>query len=358
LEIRDNPKVVEWLDECRKPSTRRVYGNSIVKFFKWYSGSFSNFLNLDLKATRHVLLKYQNEHGSEPHNTVNNVITAMCSFLMYLDKPINLRGKRLVSTPDLNSHVFTNGDLAKMFDIGNTKEKALLSLGASLGWEISAVLNFDVKTLRSLIDRAKAEDKQFIFFRSQREKTGVPRFGVLNPLALEWVEKWLLELSSRKPRKRKATDRPLSEVFDMTAEGVNLILRRLAKQAGLSLTGRVHFHRLRGWLMGGLLRAGFNEFETKYLLGKAIPLQDVTYLQRLEQDVEAKYPKAYPSICIKPEKTVQVVDQDMKAENVKLKDDMDFLKTKVDFLTGVIDELKKNWLKDQLDKADVKPKKT
>ena len=206
MDIRDKPQVIEWLDECRKNSTRRIYGNNITKFFQWYDGSCEEFLKLDPKATRHVLLKYQNEHSHVPANTVNNVMTAMCSFLLYLDKAVNLRGKRLASTPDLDSHVFTNGDLTKMFDLANTKEKALLALGTSLGWEISALLEFKQETLQNLVNRARAEGKEFIYFRSQRRKTGAPRLGVLNPLALEWLEKWLKELPSKKRERGKITN--------------------------------------------------------------------------------------------------------------------------------------------------------
>jgi hypothetical protein len=316
MDIRNKPQVIEWLDECRKSSTRRIYGNNITKFFEWHQGSYEEFLKLDSKATRHVLLKYQNEHSGVPANTVNNVITAMCSFLIYLDKPVNLRGKRLSSTPDLDSHVFTNGDLTKMFDLANTKEKALLALGTSLGWEISAVLEFDRKTLENLVKRARSEGKDYIYFRSQRKKTGAARYGVLNPLALEWCEKWLKELPSKKVRTRKENkqtkDRPISEVFDIGEEGANLILKRLAREAGLVLTGRVHFHKIRGWVMSGLSRAGFNEFQLKYVVGKAIPLRDMTYLQTLEQEIEERYPKAFEQFLnIKPAKVVTVVDQNL-----------------------------------------------
>lgn len=332
-----------------------------MKFFKWYLGSFEDFLKLDTKAARHVLLKYQNEHGELPANTVNNTITPMCSFLTYLDKPVNLRGKRLAPRPDMDSHVFTNGDLTKMFDVANVKEKALLALGTSLGWEISAILDFDRKTLQGLVDRAKAEGKQFIYFRSIRNKTGAARLGVLNPLALEWLEKYLKELATKTPRKRKqryTQDRPLSQVFDMGAEGTNLVLKRLAKEAGLALTGRVHFHKIRGWVMSGLSRAGFNEFQIKYLIGKAIPLGDMTYLQSLQQEIEERYPRAYEQyLNIKPAKVVTVVDevkiQQMDRQHTleleDMKDQMASLQTKIAVMEKML-ETSAEWLVKEGDK--------
>jgi chromosome segregation ATPase len=146
-----------------------------------------------------------------------------------------------------------------MFNVANTKEKCLLALGASLGWEISAVIELDRHTLQSLVERAKAENKQFIYFQSVRKKTGVNRLGVLNPLALEWLERWLNELAKietdrinrhktaqRKRKENRKCDRPISNLFDLTPEAINKMLRRLIRHTGIVTTGRVHFHKIRG----------------------------------------------------------------------------------------------------------------
>jgi ribosomal protein L29 len=67
--------------------------------------------------------------------------------------------------------------------------------------------------------------------------------------------------------------------------------------------------------MSGLSRAGFNEFQIKYVIGKAIPLRDMTYLQTLEQEIEERYPKAFPQFLnIKPSKIVTVVDESLTQE--------------------------------------------
>ena len=313
----ENKLINEWLDECRSPNTRRTYVNRIQRFFNWYGLTIEDFLKLSDKEKRHTALKFQNEHPDENPNSVIGDLTALNSFLHYLDMPIDFKGKRVRPRPDLDSHIFSNGDLSKMFEVGGTKEKAVIALACSLGWEVSAILELDRQTLTSLVARARSEKQRFIFFNSQRRKTGALRLGVLNPLALEWLEKWLTESNSLKARRRKedrkTKDRVVSPVFDLTAEGVNKMLRRLAKEAQTVTTGRVHFHKIRGWVMSGLSRAGFNEFEVKFLMGKSIPLSDLTYLQTLGQAVEDKYPKAFESyLNVKPEKVVQVIDETLK----------------------------------------------
>lgn len=91
------------------------------------------------------------------------------------------------------------------------------------------------------------------------------------------------------------------------------MLRRLAKDAGLTVTGRIHVHKIRGWVMSGLSRSGWNEFQIKFLVGKAIPVTDSTYLQTLELEIQERYPKAYQDyLNIKPERIVKVVDEETR----------------------------------------------
>jgi len=346
VNVLENSQIQEWLAECRSINTRRSYESNIKRFFAWYNKPIEDFLALDSKEMRHNALKFQNEHPNMNPNSVIGVLVALNSFLQYLDMPINFKGKRVRPRPDLNSHNFSNGDLAKMFEIANTKQKALLALSCSLGWEVSAVLELDGKTLSGLVDRAKSENQQFIYFISQRHKTGAARLGVLNPLCLEWLGKWLTESKGMLFRKRKSDkktkDRVVSEVFDITAEGANKIIRTLARQAGIVTTGRIHFHKLRGWVMSGLSRAGFNEFQIKYLMGKAIPLTDMTYLQTLQQEIEERYPEAYEHyLCLKPniqERLIKDVTRQASQEIEKLKEERDVFKARLERIEKFMDE--------------------
>jgi site-specific recombinase XerD len=346
-EILSKPEVEKWLEECRKPSTRRIYKSSIKRFFKWYPGTYEEFIGLDPKELHHVLRTFISQNSSENPNTIGGVVARVNAFLLYLDKPVVFRrGERPRPQPDVDSHVFSNGDLSRMFDVASTKEKALLALMVSLGWEISAVLELDPELLRALVARAKAEGEQFIYWRSIRQKTGVPRLGVLNPLALEWLDKWLVESRGAKKRKRKAdkktADRPVSALFDLGAEGVNKMLRRLAKDAGIVVTGRLHVHKIRGWVMSGLSRAGWNEFQIKFLVGKAIPLRDSTYLQTLELEIREKYPKAYAEYMnIKPERIVKVVDEETRRKAAEVDTLQREIKELRQMFQGTIDEVKR-----------------
>ena len=298
---------------------------------------------------RHVALMFQNQNSDKNANGIYSTLSGLNSFLEYMDMPINFKGKRIKPKPDLSSHNFTNGDLTRMFEVADTKGKALLTLGTSLGWEVSAILDFDREYAKKLIQKAVSEQKEFYYFLSQRQKTGALRLGILNPLCLEWLGKWLNESKNTPLRKRKldkvTKDRPVSNIFDLTEEGANKMVRRLATEARIVTTGRVHFHKIRGWVMSGLSRAGFNEFQIKFCVGKAIPMTDMTYLQTLQMEIEERYPAAYELyLTLRPQlstKTVKQLSQQIESKNAdveSLKQEIAELKTSIAPLLTIAEE--------------------
>lgn len=293
----------DWLDECRTLNTREAYTRHIRTFKDWYKKPLSEFLKLEPKEMRHTAILFQNaaRNGWKTRwgrtlkpNSIISTLTALGSYCTFNDKPLRLRGKRVRATIDLDSHAFTDADLRRMFSVADTQEKAILATFCSLGWEVSSLLSLERTYLGNLILRAQEQRKQFIYFIDQRRKTGAIRLGVLNPLAIEWISEWL-KVPLERIQQSKGTHRwNAKRLFGYTTkEGVNSMIKHLARDSHVTVTGRVHTHQIRKWVMSGLSRAGFNEFQIKFVVGKTIPLTDMTYLQTLQQEVEARYPKAY-----------------------------------------------------------------
>ncbi len=302
-ELIKNSLVGEWLAEKRSHTTRRVYLYRLRKFLEYHGITPEHLLELSPKEARTLALRYQNENPQLANNTLLGRLTAVASFMDHFDKTINWkRGTRVRPRPDIKSHVYSNGDLSRMFEVADTRDKAILSLACSLGWEISGFVDLKRETLRKLIEQAKDTGEQFVYFRDIRQKTGQPRLGILNPLALDWCDKWL-KLSENMPQRERESDsinpitltakRRVSDIFDLTGNGIHNMMRSLAKKANLKLTGLPRFHNLRKWVMSGLSRSGFNEFQIKCVLGKAIPMSDQVYLQTLEEEIRERYPSAY-----------------------------------------------------------------
>jgi hypothetical protein len=175
----------------------------------------------------------------------------------------------------------------KLFEVADIRGKALIAVGSSLGWAISDVKELSRDKIKTLIARAKDNNEQFVYFKRQRKKTGVKSLGVLNPLAIEWVSKWLIKSEDKK-------------VFSLSPDQINKDLQRFAEEAQIRTTGSVSFHAFHAWVFSSLVKAGFSEFESKYIVGKKIPLSDATYLS-LEEGIKEKYKEKYDKFLnIKP----------------------------------------------------------
>jgi len=329
----NSPLVVEWLAEIRRETTRETYIYRFRNFLSYHNITPKQLLNRSPKDARTLCLRYQNENTHEAENTRLGVLSTVSSFLAHHEKPIYWkRNQKLRPRGDTTSHIFTNGNLSKMFEVADVRDKAMLALATSLGWELDGFIDLKRKTLSDLLERAKANNEQFIYFRDVRQKTGVPRLGIINPLAREWLEKWLnaskdapKQIRNLNSRRITAKER-VSNVFDLTGNGVRYALQILPKKANLKLTGRIRFHNLRKWTMSGLSRGGMNEFEVKYCVGKSIPMSDFVYLTNIEDAIKEKYPEAYenylnlnPSVSPKAMTTLTKEIGQIKEENLILK---------------------------------------
>jgi len=360
--------VEAWLSECRTKSTRNAYVYGSGLFFAWLMKerniSLDQFKTMSPKEMKTLVLTFQNsepksegrvykskhvhrdtgtnEHIKEPrrlsNNAINMVLTAMQSFCMYLEKPLLLKGKRVRIEDDTHSHYFANGDLGKMYDVCDLKGKAIISTAVSLGWEVGDFLALDRKLVEAHISKAESEGKRFVFFECTRTKTNVPRLAVLNTLAIKSLKDWLEVNSSEK-------------LFDMTVSGITKFIQTTAKKANIKTIGNVRFHRIRAWVFNSLLKAGFSELESKYVVGKAIAHSDSTYL-RLKETIEEKYPRVYEEyLNIKPERLSPIVETAVRQQS----DELVNLRAQVRSLTELVESLKNSIQGDVMERVNEKP---
>ena len=334
----ENPLVNEWLAEKKSQSTRDTYLYKFRMFLDYFGITPEQLLEMGSKQSRALALRFQNEQPEKPHNTILSHLTAVSSFLEHHDKPIRWKRARVKPSPDVSSHVFSNGDLNRMFQVGDARDKAILALTTSLGWEISGFVKLRRKKVAELVERAEETQEQFIYFENIRKKTGVLRLGVINPLALKCLSKWLQISANKKVKTDKVN--PVSDIFLLTDRGIQNRLKILANRADIKTTGRIRFHNIRKWTMSGLSRSGFNEFQIKFVVGKAIPLSDRTYLQTLKQEVEERYPEAYENYLNLSPTISKEAKKQIEAENRKLRERIELLESQKQERSKDIEQLK------------------
>jgi len=278
----------EWLDEYSKPKVKKVMKSRFLKYLTWSKKTPQELVTeFDNRKARSEILHFQSyliAEGFKP-NTVRSLVNAVRSF--YTSQCESVRGlkRKVVAIQQAKGeHVFSLKDLREMFTIGKTRDKAILSVATSLGWEVSAILDMERDYFESLVKRAKSQKQQFISFNWQRKKTNATQFGILNPLALEWLGKYL----------EATKDKPSVKLWNgLISDSMNDIIKRLTKEANVQTTGRIRFHLIRKWLMQTLSSNGFNSFEVKLIMGKAISVSDLTYLQQLKDSCLEKYKNIY-----------------------------------------------------------------
>lgn len=330
--------VEEYVSLKRNPKTRKLVRVRLKKFFDYSSYSPEEVIKLSSKEAKREILKFQaslvdkqKKEGKPKNNSILTYISAIRSFLKSNEVYIEFENGELVRAEEATTfHVFENDDLGKLFQVASTRYKAILATGTSLGWSVNDVLGLDEKMIIGLMERAKENNEKFIFFRSVRKKTNVKALGILNPLAIEWITKWL-KLKEKKGKKNKS-------LFGVGDHTVNYMLNQLAKEANIKNSKSLRFHGIRGWVISKLATSGFNEFEVKYIVGKQVALSDRTYinLNTLEESIRKKFPeKYYKYLSISHNETVKV---DLIGKEKELKS----LKAKLEALDNKL----RRWIED------------
>ena len=322
--LEENETVRDWLNQYLKTNTRGMMKGRLEKFLKWYNKPIEDLINENPKDIKSLMIDYQKELKLKgiPNNTILSDLSGIRALFSYLDKSIKFnRGQLVEKEKALNRHQFSNGDIRKIFEVGDLRDKAIISLASSLGWAISDVLAIDRKKLETILGRAKEENEQFAYYKADRIKTGAPSFGILNPLAIEWVSKWFEQWKG-------------DTVIDIKQDMINNELGRLAIEAGLKTTGDVTFHCFRAWTFSGLIRSGLSDFEAKYCVGKAIPLEDDAYLYQLQDSIIEKYPNVYEKYFNFLENGNQKEVRAFKEETKQYRETIKILLDKIQSLEG------------------------
>lgn len=297
----------DWLGQLDK-RTRIEYKSAIKFFINWSKTSFEELVRdyknsedkvLWSREMANLVLRFQNEmletvspKTKKPYsrNYVRNIVVVVSSFFSTECQPLTFRkGKTIKVSMAQNEHSFSIQDLRKMFDCADLRDKTVLACAISLGFSVSDFLSLKREFVKSLIERAKSENLDFIDFQYQREKTNEKIMGILNPTAIEYLTQYLAYTEK---------DKKSEFLFDLTAEAISDILNRLADKSGIVKIGNVHFHALRKFLLSTLSNCGLNEFEVKTVLGKKIPISDLTYLQGIKESAFEKYKGAFPKFTL------------------------------------------------------------
>lgn len=184
-----------------------------------------------------------------------------------------------------NEHKFLQQELQEMFYYANTFDKALLSLGVSIGYSTKDFLNLERSHIEAIVAQAIKNKIKFPYFDTHRAKTNVICRTFIMPEAVKSLKKYFDITPPNKDDK----------LFDLSPDSLNDHLKKIAKAAGIKPTGAIKWNLLRKFLFTGLLKA-MDLLSAKLILGKRISSDLLTYFLTEQETLKRRYMKSYPYI--------------------------------------------------------------
>ncbi len=269
-------------------NTRKSYKAGLRKFEQYFGKSVKEILKLreqdlnsnDIHQKRRFEKEIEKFHQSLLDkgygvNTARTMTLGIIQIFRFYDMPIKKRygskiSKTVISTRD---HMLTIFDIREMYRVGDLRARTLLCMSKDLGWRISDFLSTLKIEVRPLLKR-----KPPASFRKLTKKEKVSAYSFLSNESILHLKiylptlkpdnKWLWEGKRRNSH--------------LDAESVNDLLKKLAKDAQLELTGSLHFHAFRKLFMTTGVELGCNHWAIKMLVGKAVDRSDLTYISQAQ----------------------------------------------------------------------------
>jgi site-specific recombinase XerD len=198
-----------------------------------------------------------------------------------------------------NEHEFSLSELAKMYHVGDVRDKAILSCAVSLGFSVEDFSELDRAQIESLVNKAMSEKIDFIGFDAQRGKTKVESRSHLTPEARDSLKEWFAYIDKKRETEGKDKSKyvfPNGDSKHLSDHALNDVIKKLVEKANITTTGKIRFHLLRKFLMNALHDSGFDDWAIKRAMGKEIPTSDSTYLQGLNRKLDEDFAKVYDHI--------------------------------------------------------------
>lgn len=267
-------------------NTRKSYRTGLRKFEQYFGKPIEEILRIREKNLAsddiHQKRKFEKElerfHQSlldtgYSVNTARTMTLGIIQIFRFYDMPIKKRygskiSRTVISTRD---HMLTIFDIRKMYKVGDLRARTLLCMSKDLGWRIRDFLSILKTEVAPLLKK-----KPPVPFRKLTKKEKVPAYSFLNEESLQHLKTYL---STLKPNNKWLWEGKRRNSH-LDAESVNDLLKRLARDAQLELTGSLHFHAFRKLFMTTGVELGCNHWAIKMLIGKSVNRSDLTYISQ------------------------------------------------------------------------------
>lgn len=332
--------VQEFLDSVSNKSTKKGYRYGLKKFIDWFGKSGEEILSHrkeDLtQRPQENLIDYKNRairfekeiekfHGylidqGYSINSARNMTLGIRQLFRFYQMPMRMRAGSKVTQTILTTKNFplTISHVRKMFNVGNLKERTILSLAVDMGLRISDFLQIRKSDLPPL------DEEPPIAFTILTQKNKVTAHCFLSKESVSILNTYLPTLQKKKNNVYLFPSNGKSHVSD---EAVSKMLKKLAVKAQINLNGkRLTFHCFRKMFLSSSIDSGIGLTAGKLMCGKAVPKSDGTYLTTVQLREKFIQLKRFLSINEPPkietkkmdlmEKTITKLQEDLTSQKI------------------------------------------
>jgi len=289
--------IESFLELYSKPRIKKEYRLALTKFFEWTGATPEQILE-EWKTTAdryefrkkwgNILVKYYNYHlerGVKINTALGYVtpvrafFTAKCDMLKIKKRALDKRQMAF------GEHEFKHSQLQQMYRVGDIREKAILATGVALGYGVTQFITIKRDFLKKIIAQRESEEPP-IGFWYQRTKTSQPIRSHVTVESMNALEDyWKIAPESEWAFPNGTGEKHLSK------DGVNYVLKSLTKKAKIQTTGQIRWHLLRKFLFSALTNV-MAEMNAKLCVGKAIPIDVLTYIKGKTEQLKQEYREA------------------------------------------------------------------
>jgi integrase len=280
-----------WLSEyTKKQKTFNRYSADFDNFCEWANTTDEKLIaeheNLGDKAFAKKwgskIVEYYNYLISVKKEKVNSArsrATSVRSFFTNQCTSVKIkRGAISAARMATQEHEFQLFELKKMYAIGDIQDKARLATAISLGWGVSDFLGLTWNFIEPHLAEGLEPPISFWF---ERGKTGAPVRAHLTHEAIQALRAYRDVAKNDNPHVWAGAEWAGENQKHLSSDSMNDWLRGLALKAKVEPRGVIRFHLLRKFLFSALVNSGMSEIHAKIIIGKKVPIQDMTYLQSL-----------------------------------------------------------------------------
>jgi len=339
--------VQTFLDSVTNPNTKKEYRHGIKKFCEWFGKNAEETLEIrkdDLtQRTQENLIEYRNRaarfekeiekfHGyllkqGASINTARNMTIGIRQLFRFYEMPIRLRSgsKATKTVKTMRNFPLAIEHVRAMFQVGDLRERVILSMATDLGLRIGDFLSLKKSDLPPL------DQEPPIGFDLMTTKESVISHGFLSQETSELLRVYVSTLERKNGNVYLFPSNGASHISD---EWLNRLLQNLATKAGIVLSGKdLTFHCFRKMFLSAAIDSGIGLTAGKKLCGKAIAQSDDTYLTTVHLREKFIQLKKFLTISEKPRVEAEKVES-LKNAISKLQEEL----TRQKLITDTISE--------------------